>query len=71
MCFSRQRHRIVCRENCLASDRLDLEVKRNETENQCLQILHKVVEDTETFRIRGLRDVVDGADLSRLLRVND
>lgn len=52
----------------MASDRLDLEVKRDEAENERLQVLYKVVEDTETFRVRRLRHVVDRADLSRLER---
>lgn len=45
---------------------LDLEVERNQTEHQGLQILDQVVEDAETLGVGGLGDVDEGANFRSL-----
>lgn len=52
------------------SDRLDLEVQCNETEDQRLQILDEVVKHSEAFWIRGFGHVVDRTNFGSLRRVS-
>lgn len=47
-----------------------LEVEVDEGEDQRLEVLHKVVEDTEAFRVRRFLNVLEGTDLCRLNMVS-
>jgi hypothetical protein len=44
-------------------DGLDLEVQRNERQNQTFQVLHQVVKGAQTFRVVALVDVDQRANL--------
>jgi hypothetical protein len=47
-------------------DRLDLEVQRDQTEDESLEVLNKVVEDAKSFGVGGFGHVVDRSDLRSL-----
>lgn len=51
---------------CWQSDRLNLEVKGDQAENKSLEILHKIIEDTQAFRIGRFRNVVNRANFCSL-----
>jgi len=53
------------------SDGLDLEMQGDKAENQRLEVLHQIVEDSEAFRIGRLGHVVDRSYFSSLRRVSN
>lgn len=52
------------------SDRLYFEVQRYEREDQCLQILHQIVENPQALRVLRLIHINQRADLSGLRNVS-
>jgi len=57
----------ACRKS-IPSDRLDLEMQSYQGKHQRFQILDEVIEDPQTFRILGFRDIDERANLSGLIR---
>lgn len=47
-------------------DGLDLEMQGDQAEDQCLEVLHQVVEDTQALRVGRLGDVDKGPNLGGL-----
>lgn len=52
----------------IRTDGTCLEVERDQGENKCFEILHKVVEDTEALRVLRPRYVGERTDLGGLER---
>jgi len=50
----------------VALDWFDFEVKGDERENETLQILHEIIEDTESFRVLTVLDIHQGPDFGSL-----
>lgn len=49
------------------SDRLDLEVQRNQAEDKRFKVLNQVVEHSKTLRVGRLSDVDKGTDFRGLM----
>lgn len=47
-------------------DRLDLEVKRNQTEHQCFEVLHQVVKNSQSLRVSRFGHIDQGSNFGRL-----
>lgn len=48
------------------SNRFDLEVQSYQREDQCLEILHKIVEHTQALRVLGFGNIDEGTNFSGL-----